>query len=156
MFFRRFRSFLPHPSAASSCLAFLAFGRRTAHGALLEDNVIYGPAQGGDSSGWVVNRGVVTQNGVQGVVMRGNLMYSLRQPAYFNPSSEATVMFNTVYNTRGYVVDGAVVQFSGNSWGLPANAVDIALLAGTQSGAPYDPVSELESNNSSATVSDQR
>lgn len=65
-------------------------------------------------------------------------------------------MFNTVYNTRGYVVDGAVVQFSGNSWGLPANAVDIALLAGTQSGAPYDPVSELESNNSSATVSDQR
>ena len=65
-------------------------------------------------------------------------------------------MFNTVYNTRGYVVDGAEVQFSGNSWGLPANAVDIALLSGTVSGTPYDPLADLEANNSSATVSDQR
>lgn len=36
----------------------------------------------------------------------------------------------------GYVVDGADFVFSGNSWGLPANAADIALPAGTQSAAP--------------------
>lgn len=65
-------------------------------------------------------------------------------------------MFNTVYNTRGYVVDGATVLFSGNSWGVSANAVDIALLAGTPSGAPYDPVADLSKYNSSANVSDQR
>ena len=29
----------------------------------------------------------------------------------------------------GYVVDGADFVFSGNSWGLPANAADIALPA---------------------------
>ena len=65
-------------------------------------------------------------------------------------------MYNVVYNTRGYVVDQAVFVFSGNSWGLPANAVDIALLAGTVQGAPYDPLTALEASNSSATVSDQR
>ena len=65
-------------------------------------------------------------------------------------------MHNVCYNTRGYVVVGADFLFSGNSWGLPANAVDIALLAGTASGAPYDPLSALEASNSSATISDQR
>ena len=65
-------------------------------------------------------------------------------------------MNNVAYNTRGYVVDQAVFLFSGNSWGLPANAVDIALLAGTMSGAPYDPLSALEASNSSASISDQR
>ena len=65
-------------------------------------------------------------------------------------------MNNVAYNTRGYVVDGALFQFSGNSWGIPQNAVDIALLSGTTSDAPYDPLSALEASNSDATVSDQR
>ena len=46
--------------------------------------------------------------------------------------------------------------FSGNSWGIPENAVDIALLAGTKTGAPYDPLTALSSSNSDATISDQR
>ena len=65
-------------------------------------------------------------------------------------------MNNVVYNTRGFVVDQAIFLFSGNSWGLPENAVDIALLAGTTTGAPYDPLSALAASNSSATISDQR
>lgn len=65
-------------------------------------------------------------------------------------------MNNVAYDSRGYVVDGATFLFSGNSWGLPANAVDIALLAGTPAGAPYDPLSALEASNSDATISDQR
>lgn len=40
--------------------------------------------------------------------------------------------------------------------GIPENAVDIALLAGTTTGTPYDPLSLLESNNSDAIISDQR
>ena len=118
--------------------------------------LFYGPSQAGDSSTWVVNRGLVTQTGATNVLVRGNVFHTLRQPAYLNPGSTGMVTGNVAYNTRGYVVDQATFVFSGNSWGLPANAVDIALLSGTATGAPYDPLSALEASNSSATVSDQR
>ena len=117
---------------------------------------IYGPNQPGDSSTWVVNRGFVTQIGSTNLLVRDNIFHTLRQPAYLNPGSTGNIINNVAYNTRGYVVDRAIFLFSGNSWGLPANAVDIALLSGTLSGAPYDPLSALEESNSSATVSDQR
>ena len=117
---------------------------------------IYGPNQSGDSSTWVVNRGFVTQNGITNLLVRNNIFYSLRQPAYLNPNSTGTIVDNVTYNTRGYVVDRAIFLFSGNSWGIPENAVDIALLAGTTTGSPYDPLSALEASNSSATISDQR
>ena len=67
-----------------------------------------------------------------------------------------TNMDNVVYNTRGYVVDWVLFIFSGNSWGIPEKAVDIALLAGTITWAPYDPFSVLEVSNSSAIISEQR
>ena len=127
-----------------------------ANNAQILDNTIYGPTQSGSSTGWVVNRAIVTQNGVSDFLIRNNLFYSLRQPAYFNPSSNGSVLFNTVLNTRGYVVDQAIVLFSGNSWGIPENAVDIALLSGTTSGAPYDPTTALAQYNAEANISDQR
>ena len=117
---------------------------------------IYGPDQPGDSSTWVVNRGFVTQGNATNLLVRNNVFHTLRQPAYLNPGSTGMILYNVVYNTRGYVVDQATFLFSGNSWGLPANAVDIALLAGTATGAPYDPLSALQASNSSATISDQR
>lgn len=120
------------------------------------DNEIYGPEQAGDSSNWVVNRGFVTQGSATNLLVRNNIFYSLRQPAYLNPNSTGIIMDNVTFNTRGYVVDGAVFQFSGNSWGIPQNAVDIALLSGTKTGAPYDPTSALTANNSNATISNQR
>lgn len=119
-------------------------------------NLIYGPPQAGPSSGWVVNRGFVTQGNVSGLIVRDCIFNSLRQPAYLNPNSAGHIINNVVYNTRGWVVDGAVFVFAGNSWGSPANAVDIALLVGTQAGPPYDPLADLAANNSSATISDQR
>lgn len=117
---------------------------------------IYGPSQAGDSSTWVVNRGFVTQPNSTNLLVRNNIFHTLRQPAYLNPNSTGIIMNNVVYNTRGYVVDQAIFVFSGNSWGIPENAVDIALLAGTTTGAPYDPISVLQASNSSATISDQR
>lgn len=117
---------------------------------------IYGPNQAGDSSTWVVNRGFVTQVNSTNLLVRNNIFHTLRQPAYLNPNSTGTIMDNVVYNTRGYVVDQAIFVFSGNSWGIPENAVDIALLAGTTTGAPYDPLTALQASNSSATISDQR
>lgn len=125
-------------------------------GCQILDCDIYGPAQAGDSSTRVVNRGFVTQTGVSGLLVRGNIFHSIRQPAYLNPGSVGTIMGNVCYDTRGYVVDRAIFVFSGNSWGLPANAVDMALLSGTLTGAPYDPLSALEASNSSASISDQR
>lgn len=117
---------------------------------------IYGPQQPGDSSTWVVNRGFVTQGNTTDLLVRNNIIHTLRQAAYLNPGSSGTIVYNVVYDTRGYVVDQASFLFSGNSWGIPENAVDIALLSGTASGAPYDPLSALEASNSNATVSDQR
>lgn len=113
---------------------------------------IYGPNQSGDSSSWIVNRGFVTQVNTTNLLVRNNIFHSLRQPAYLNPNSTGSIMNNVVYNTRGYVVDQAIFLFSGNSWGIPENAVDIALLSGTKTGAPYDPLSLLEQSNSNATI----
>ncbi|MEO2259306.1 collagen-like protein [Paenibacillus amylolyticus] len=121
------------------------------------NNTIFGPPQAGPSSGWVVNRGLVTQTGnMTGLLVQNNIFYSLRQPAYFNPNTTGEVISNVVYNTRGFVNDRAVMVFSGNSWGSPVNAVDIALLAGTITGPPFDPISALSANNSTATIQDSR
>ncbi|WP_433753396.1 collagen-like triple helix repeat-containing protein [Paenibacillus amylolyticus] len=121
------------------------------------NNTIFGPPQAGPSSGWVVNRGLVTQTGnMTGLIVRNNIFYSLRQPAYFNPNTTGEIISNVVYNTRGFVNDRAVMVYSGNSWGSPENAVDIALLVGTITGPPFDPITELSANNSSATIQDSR
>lgn len=69
---------------------------------------IYGPNQAGDSSTWVVNRGIVTQLGSTDLLVQNNIFHTLRQPAYLNPNSTGTIMNNVVYNTRGYVVDKAI------------------------------------------------
>ncbi|MNP01787.1 hypothetical protein D3C76_936150 [compost metagenome] len=122
----------------------------------LLNNYIYGPAQAGPSTGWVVNRGFLTQGNVVNLIVQNNIFYFMRQPAYLNPNSTGYIVDNVTYNTRGFVVDGAIFVFSGNSWGIPQNAVDIALLVGTPTGAPYDPTSALSTYNSSAVISDQR
>lgn len=122
----------------------------------LTNSVIFGPPQAGPSTGWVVNRGFVTQGNVQDFIASESIFYSMRQSAYLNPNSTGHIINNVVYNTRGWVVDGAIFVFSGNSWGSPENAVDIALLVGTPAGPPYDPLADLSANNSSASISDQR
>lgn len=117
---------------------------------------IFGPPQAGDSSTWVVNRGFVTQSNVVNLIVQDCIFYFMRQPAYLNPNSTGYIVDTEVYNTRGYVVDGAIFVFSNNSWGIPQNAVDIALLVGTPTGPPYDPLTALSAYNSSAVISDQR
>lgn len=123
----------------------------------VKNNTIFGPPQAGPSTGWVVNRGLVTQIGnMTGLIVRNNIFYSLRQPAYFNPNTTGEIVDNVVYNTRGFVNDQAIMVYSGNSWGSPENAVDIALLPGTITGPPFDPITALSANNSTATIQDSR
>jgi len=121
------------------------------------NNIIYGPPQAGPSTGWVVNRGFVTvSNAMTNLLVQNNIFYSLRQPAYLNPNTTGHIVNNTVYNTRGWVVDRAIFVFSGNSWGIPENAVDIALLEDSISGPPYDPLTSLSVSNSNANIQDNR
>ncbi|EGO65094.1 hypothetical protein ALO_04573 [Acetonema longum DSM 6540] len=122
----------------------------------LSNNVIFGPPQAGPSTDWVVNRGFLTQSNVVDLIVQNNIFYFLRQPAYLNPNSTGHIIYNVVYNTRGFVIDRAIFVLSGNSWGSPENAVDIALLVGTITGPPYDPLTDLAANNSDASISDQR
>ena len=122
----------------------------------ISQNIIYGPSQAGSSDTWITNRGIVTQGSTTNTWIDDNILYSLRQCGYLNPNSTGYITHNVCFNSRGWVVDQALFQFSSNSWGSPANAVDIALLSGTTSGVPYDSVSQLENNNSQATISDQR
>lgn len=123
---------------------------------VIRNNVIFGPTQAGSSDTWVVNRGIVTQGSAQNILIDNNILYSLRQGGYFNPNSNGFVTHNVLFNSRGWVVDQASFQFSGNSWGEPANAVDIALLSGTTSGVPYNSLTDLKNNNAQANVEDQR
>lgn len=73
------------------------------------------------------------------LLIRGKIIYSLHQPAHLNPNTTG-IINNGVYNTRGCVVDRAVFVLSGNSRGIPATAVDIALLKQPITGPPYDPL----------------
>ena len=82
----------------------------------------------------------------------------LRQPGYINAVSSGQILDNFVAGSRGWVVDGGVVDFTGNTWGEgpEANFADIALLNGTPGHALYDPISSLSARNSGARIDNQR
>ncbi|WP_377174652.1 right-handed parallel beta-helix repeat-containing protein [Roseibacillus ishigakijimensis] len=118
-----------------------------------------------------VSRAFEVSGGVSGLTISESTFDKLRQPAYLNPGAEVTVINNSTKRTKGWVVDnGAVVTFSGNSWGLesdpalgdadtrnitdtssiPFTVTDIALLGHNSDpsvpryyGAPYDTEGEL-------------
>lgn len=105
-----------------------------------------------------VSRAFVSTYGISGLNIVGNNIHGIRQPGYLNGSlaspTTGTITNNTVSGTRGWVIDGALMTFSGNTWS--GNAFDIALLSSTPFGAPYDPLSSLIANNNGAKLSDQR
>jgi hypothetical protein len=128
-----------------------------ANNVTLRDNTIFGPPQALPMSTWVVNRAVVSQGGMTGMLLENNTFFSLRTGMYINPNGMGAINNNTVYNTKGgFLVDGAFTTFNGNSWGIPANEFDIVLLAGTTTGPPYDNLAALSAANNGATISDQR
>ncbi|WP_235822684.1 hypothetical protein [Cytobacillus massiliigabonensis] len=127
------------------------------HNVSLVNNTIFGPLQPLPMSGWVVNRAVVSQNGVSNIYLQGNTFYSLRSGVYINPNTTGAINNNVVYNTKGgFLVDRAFTTFNGNSWGVPPNEFDIVLFLGTTFGPPYNDIPALQAANNNATVSDQR
>ncbi|HMY76624.1 MAG TPA: hypothetical protein PLQ88_32695, partial [Blastocatellia bacterium] len=66
-----------------------------------------------------------------------------------------TVSNNNVGGTRGWVVDGATINFTGNTWGPPPNqGADIALLASCNP-ADYPNLGALSNANNNAFISGQ-
>lgn len=108
-------------------------------------------------SNWIVNRALVSQGGLSGMLITNNIFYSLRTGMYINPNGTRDINNNIVYNTKGgFIVDQAFTTFLRNSWGTLPNEFDIVLLAGTTTILPYDNLSELSAENNNATISDQR
>jgi hypothetical protein len=105
-----------------------------------------------------VSRGFIGAYGTSDLTITGNSFHGLRQPGYLNGSLAApttgTIANNSVSGTRGWVIDGALMNFTGNMWS--GNAVDIALLASTPYSPLYDPISTLSANNNGAIISNQR
>lgn len=101
-----------------------------ANGFTAQNNLMYGPDPGGTwSSTGYVSRAFSITPGRTGLLLTNNVIHTLRQPAYLDPNVTGTVSNNRVSGTKGWVVDGAVVNFTGNLWGEPQNQdCDIALL----------------------------
>ncbi|RYD19668.1 MAG: hypothetical protein EOP88_18095, partial [Verrucomicrobiaceae bacterium] len=105
-----------------------------------------------------VSRAFEISGSANGFVISNSSITGLRQPAYINNVTSGSVQNTYVAGTRGWVVDGGLVSFTGNTWGqgAAANAVDIALLASTPYSSLYDPLATLIANNNGATISNQR
>ena len=90
----------------------------------IRNNTISGQYEFGDSQ---VDRAMLGVSGKVGILIEGNTISSLRQPAYFNGGNNGFVTNNSVTNTRGWVACGdSNMIFSNNTFGT--NAVDIAII----------------------------
>ncbi|MBK7124727.1 MAG: hypothetical protein IPH65_02205 [Dehalococcoidia bacterium] len=73
-----------------------------------------------------------------GLSITNNVIHDLRQPAYMSGTNTGTISGNYTYRTRGWVVEGGNLVFTGNTWGVGANQniFDIAILSAVGPG-PY-------------------
>jgi hypothetical protein len=81
-------------------------------------------------------RGMEMSGGISSLNVSNNNLHNLRQPAYINTPVLGTIANNNVYSTKGWVVAGGGVTFSGNTWGTGANVnvYDIAIINGATPG----------------------
>lgn len=130
-----------------------------AQNATIRDNEIYGPDPGTPwSVNGIVSRALVVSNGSDGLLVTGNDIHHLRQPAYFSGTNglpSGNITNNNVSGTRGWVVEGGAWNFSGNTWGPPENqGAEIALLS-LASPADYPSLLSLSNANNDAYISAQ-
>ena len=129
-----------------------------ANNVTIQNNRIHGQFVIGDGD---VSRAMVISGGLSNMLIDGNTIFALRQPGYFSgaltPSPAGTVSSNFVYGTKGWVIEGGNMVFTGNTWGTGANAnvYDIAILAGVQAGF-YPDIVAMSNANNAAVIEDQR
>ena len=119
----------------------------------VQDCVIEGQFAIGDGE---VSRAMEIAGGISGLLITGNTITDLRQPAYINAAA-GTLSNNTVERTKGWVLANANLTITGNSWGTgsDANYYDIAILAGTNA-TYYTDLVALGAANNGAVIEDQR
>lgn len=124
----------------------------------IQNNLIQGQDPGmpwSATAGWTF-RGLEVAGGLSGLLIDNNVFKHLRQPAYINGSGTTGVVSNNnVSGTRGWVIDGAKITFTNNTWGPPPNqGADIALLPSCNP-ADYPNLGALSNANSNAYISGQ-
>jgi nitrous oxidase accessory protein NosD len=122
----------------------------------IRDNEIYGPDPGTPwSVNGIVSRAMVVAGGLTGLSIQGNQIHHLRQPAYISAPTTGSIVANNVSGTRGWVVEGATLTFSGNTFGPPEDqGADIALLSMCNP-ADYPDLLALSAANGNAYISGQ-
>lgn len=127
-----------------------------ATGVTIRDNAFFGPDPGTPwSVNGIVSRGLIVSPGANNLLVQGNSFTHLRQPAYIDALTGGSIVNNHVSNTRGFVVDGAALTFTGNSWGPPENqGAEIALINTTTS-SQYPDLLALSAANNNAYISAQ-
>ncbi|MEI7898196.1 MAG: immunoglobulin-like domain-containing protein, partial [bacterium] len=83
--------------------------------------------------------------------------YALRQPMYLTGTTTGTISNNNTYGTKGWVLEGGNVTFTGNTWGTgaQANVYDIAIL-GTCPAIYHTDIVAIANANNDAVIEDQR
>jgi Thrombospondin type 3 repeat/Right handed beta helix region len=124
----------------------------------LSDNTIFGPSQALPMSGWVGNRGFVTQGGITGLLVEGNTFHSMRSGAYLNPNGSGTISDNTLYNTKGdFLIDNADFTFTGNQAGDSTQPSEWGFVIFSNTAADrYTDLAALSQANGCMTSWDQR
>lgn len=120
----------------------------------IKNNAIHGQFVIGEGD---VSRAIVVSGGLTGLNIEGNTIYALRQPAYISGTTTGTVQNNFVYGTKGWVLEGGNLTFTGNTWGtgVNANVYDIAILS-SMPPAFYTDIVAMSNANNGAVIEDQR
>ncbi len=120
----------------------------------IQNNLIWGQFVLGDGE---VSRAMVISGGNTGLLIDGNTIHNLRQPAYISGPVAGTVSNNYVYATKGWVIEQGDLAFTNNTWGTgaQANYMDIAILPTVAPGY-YTDIAALSAANNGAVIQDQR
>lgn len=132
-----------------------------ANNVTVRDNEIFGPDPGIPwSPSGPVSRAMVVSPGLTGLLIQGNYIHHLRQPAYIDGPpgvNRGSILNNHVSRTRGWVLDGALLTITGNTWGPPGpenEGAEIALI-NTSTPVDYPNLLALSNANSNAYISAQ-
>lgn len=117
----------------------------------VQNNLFHGQYVFGDGD---VSRAMVTTGGLTGLLIDNNTIHSLRQPAYVSGVTTGVVSNNTVYGTRGWVLEQGDLTFTNNHWGS-GNTFDIVILA-VVGPTYYTDIVAMSNANNGAVVEDQR
>lgn len=125
--------------------------RIAASGVKILNNKISGQWQIGDEE---VNRAMVVNAGAfSGLEISGNRIHNLRQPGYVSGTHSGVINNNYVDQTKGWVLEGGNLSFSGNTWGT--NVGDIAILKQVPT-EYYTDILAMSAENNNAVIEDQR